>query len=197
MRPLVMDFVHDARALSVSDQYMFGPSLLVSPVLEPGAKTRSVYLPDGGKDWFDFWKGTRVGQGQVVTADAPLSRIPLHVPAGSILPLGQPRQTTAGHETEIELRIYPGAPGHFELYADEGDTYGYEHGKYSLTRLEWDDARSTLRIGARSGGFPGMPDSVRFRIVKVREGHGAGDSATPTPDAEVFYKGLPVELKIP
>ena len=55
MRPLAMDFRDDPRALNIGDQYMYGPAFLVSPVTEPAAVTRRLYLPKGR--WYDFWTG--------------------------------------------------------------------------------------------------------------------------------------------
>ena len=57
MRALAMDFRSDPRALNIGDQFMFGPAMLVSPVTEPGADTRRMYLPKA--TWYDFWTGTQ------------------------------------------------------------------------------------------------------------------------------------------
>jgi len=189
MRPLVMDFCQDRKAVELSDQYMFGPAFLVSPVLQPGASAREVYLPKSGKTWFDFWTGRQLQEGQSILAEAPISRIPLHVPAGSIMPLGRPVQHTAEAETELEIRIFPGAPGSFELYSDDGCSYDYEKGLHRLIRMDWDDAHSTLRISNEAGAYPGMPRELRLRIVKVGVGHGVGTDDTPEPDALVTYTG--------
>ena len=66
---------------------MFGPAVLVSPVLQAEATRRTLYLP-GSSAWFDFWTGATQKGGREIEADAPLGRIPLYVRAGSILPLG-------------------------------------------------------------------------------------------------------------
>jgi alpha-D-xyloside xylohydrolase len=86
MRPLFVDFPHDLEAVAEEDVFMFGPDLLVAPVLHPGATERSAYLP-AGTDWTEAWSGTAVTGGQRLTAPAPLDRIPLYVRAGAELPI--------------------------------------------------------------------------------------------------------------
>jgi alpha-D-xyloside xylohydrolase len=84
-RPLVMDFPTDAKARQVSDAFMFGPALLVTPVTTYRARTRQVYLPAG--TWYDLWTGAAFEGGRTIEAAAPFDRIPVHVRAGAILPL--------------------------------------------------------------------------------------------------------------
>ena len=86
-RPLVMDWRTDEKTWNVSDQFMFGPALMVNPVLKAGATRRSVYLPSSPA-WYDFWTGDSIKGGQEIEAEAPLDRMPLYVRAGSILPMG-------------------------------------------------------------------------------------------------------------
>ena len=76
MRPLFVDYSADPVAWEVEDAYLFGPDLLVAPVLEPGARGRRVYLPSG-TTWSDVWAGRVHQGGQWVSADAPLERIPV------------------------------------------------------------------------------------------------------------------------
>ena len=83
MRPLVMDFRTDQRAENIGDQFLFGPSILVSPVTEPAATTRHLYLPKA--QWYDFWTGKLMEGGKTVDAPVTLDRIPLYVRAGSCL----------------------------------------------------------------------------------------------------------------
>ena len=89
MRALFMDFPHDAKVVDMRDEYMFGPALLVAPVVEQGATTREVYLP-AGTDWYNYWTDEKLHGGQTVTVKAPIDTIPLFVKAGSILPIGVP-----------------------------------------------------------------------------------------------------------
>lgn len=76
MRPMFVDFPVDDTCWSIDDQYMFGPDLLVAPVLELGARRRAVYLPVGAS-WTDTATGAIHAGGRVVNVTAPLSRIPV------------------------------------------------------------------------------------------------------------------------
>ncbi len=86
MRPLFYDFPDDAASWPIEDQFMFGPDLLVAPVLEQGARSRSVYLPSG-TTWRDAWTDRQLDGGQRITADGPLDCIPLYLRAGASLPI--------------------------------------------------------------------------------------------------------------
>jgi alpha-D-xyloside xylohydrolase len=86
MRPLFFDFPEDGAGTTVDDQFLFGPDLLVAPILLEGARSREVYLP-AGTVWTDAWSEHTLDGGQVITAEAPLARIPLYVRADARLPI--------------------------------------------------------------------------------------------------------------
>jgi alpha-D-xyloside xylohydrolase len=196
MRPLVMDFPGDAQARKVPDQFLFGPSLMVSPVTAPGVQGRPVVLPSGCK-WTDFWTGTSFEGGTTLQAEAPIGTMPIHVRAGSILPYGPSIQyATEKPGDPIELRVYPGGDGDFTLYDDQNDGYGYEKGLCSTIPLHWDDAKQTLTLGERQGQYPGMPARRIFRIVRVGSGHGSGLQLSEHPNAEVNYNGKKAEVTL-
>jgi len=193
-RPLVMDFREDRATWEIGDEFLFGPEILVSPVTREHATQRVVYLP-AGSDWYDFWTGVRAAGGVEVSQAAPIERIPLNLRAGSILPLGPAIEYAGQAADPIELRIYPGANGDFNLYEDEGDSYRYEQGAHSITPLHWDDAARTLTIGAREGSYPGMAAGHIFNVVIVAEGHGAGPEPVQAPDKSIQYTGEKIAAK--
>jgi alpha-D-xyloside xylohydrolase len=194
MRPLVMDFRTDERAQNIGDQFMFGPAFLVSPVTEPAATTRQLYLPDA--KWYDFWSGAPVAGGRMMAAPAPIDRLPLYIRAGSILPLGPDMEwSTEKPADPIELRIYPGADGDFTLYEDENDNYNYEKGAHAIIPMHWDSEKSTLTIGDRKGQFPGMLKQRTFRVVFVHKDHGLGVAASDEADKVVAYSGTKLEVR--
>jgi alpha-D-xyloside xylohydrolase len=195
MKGLPLEFSSDSRARAISDQFLFGPALLINPVTGEGATQRALYLP-AGAEWVDFWTGKRTSGGQTLTADAPVDRIPIYSKAGSIIPLGPRVDSTAARPDPVELRIYPGASGDFNLYEDEGDNYDYERGADSVIPLHWDDKAETLTIADRRGSFPGMLKQRTFRIVLVREGHGTGIAPTSKLDAIIEYQGKATSIKV-
>lgn len=165
MRPLAMDFRADHAALGITDQYMFGKALMVSPVVQASAALRTVYLPSGTA-WYDFWSGQRYEGGRIVAAKAGIATIPVYARAGSIVPLGPVKQyADEKSDAPTELRIYPGQDGTFELYDDEGDGYGYEQGRYASIRLTWNDKQRRLDFAERKGAYPGMAPRQAFRLV--------------------------------
>jgi alpha-D-xyloside xylohydrolase len=86
MRPLFFDFPADPQCWEVEDQMMFGPDLLVAPVLYEGDRSRKVYLP-AGSIWRDAWTNETYTGGQELEADAPLNIIPLYLRGESQLPI--------------------------------------------------------------------------------------------------------------
>jgi alpha-D-xyloside xylohydrolase len=190
MRPLVFDFQNDTKVYGITDQFMFGPALLVNPVTAMGASNRSVYLPTGA--WYDFWTGSTTAGGGTNTANAPLSQIPIYVRAGSIVPMGPNIQYATQSADPLEIRVYKGRDASFTLYEDEGDTYDYESGQYAQIPFSWDDSAQQLTIGARTGSYTGMLASRTFDIVWVGAGHGAGVAVTATADQVVEYNGASV-----
>jgi alpha-D-xyloside xylohydrolase len=188
MRPLVMDFEGDERALDQRHEFMFGPALLVSPVLEPAVTRWPVYLPRTAGGWFDFWTGQHANGGRTVDVAAPLERIPLHIRAGSILPLGPVAEHTTGITADpLELRVYSGADADYTLYEDNGVDYAYEKGERATIALHWDEAHRTLTVGARVGAFPGMLEVRRLEIVLVAAG-------TAPVSKNIRYTGTSLEV---
>jgi alpha-D-xyloside xylohydrolase len=190
MRHLVFDFRSDPNVKNIGTQFMYGPAIMVSPVTAKGQTSRSVYLPAG--KWYDFWTGVAVTGGTTITAPAPIEQIPLHIRAGSILPMGPEIQYATQNDDTIELRVYPGANGSFTLYEDEGDNYNYENGKYSIIPITYTDNPKNVIIGARSGSFTGMDPKKIFTIIYVSNNHGTGVGVTTQSDCTLEYSGAQV-----
>ncbi len=207
MRALPFDFMADTATFNINNQYMFGPSILVNPVVLPlyfrpnnvkmdsSAYTRNVYLPKGTQ-WVDFWTGKRFDGGQSIKADASFETMPLFVRSGSIIPMGPFIQYSTEKSDPLEIRIYAGADGDFTLYEDESDTYNYEKGVYSLISFHWDNAQKTLTISDRKGEFPGMIKNRTFNIVLVSENKGIGVETTDIPNKTIKYSGNKVTEKL-
>jgi alpha-D-xyloside xylohydrolase len=197
MRALVMDFPDDARARQTGDQYLFGPALLVSPVTEYKARSRPVYLPPTPGGWYDFWTGAAVDGGKSLDAAAPYDGIPLHVRAGSIIPVGPELQyTTEKPADPLTLYVYAGADGQFTLYEDDGTTYAYERGESARIPLRWDEATQTLTIGERAGTFAGMLKERTFEVVLVDPANPVGWGTAAPAGKRVRYAGSRVDVQM-
>lgn len=163
MRPFVFDFPTDEEALKQDGSYMFGKSILVSPVMDSGVSEWKVYLPENQAGWYDWWTGEKIDGGQYVAAKVDIETIPVYIKGGSIVPTGPDRQhVTDNADGPVTVNIYPGADATFTLYEDEGDNYNYENGSYSTIRFVWNDADRTLTIEGRQGSFDGMVTERTF-----------------------------------
>lgn len=176
-RPLAFDFANDPAVLDMKDEFMLGKNFLVAPVtkqmyyapnsvaLEGIEKKRDVYLPKG-RLWTDFYTGKTYDGGQTISVDAPLNRIPVFVPSGSIIPLcvGEIEYAAQYTSADWEIRVYPGADATFMVYQDAGDGYAYEQGERSEFRLQWNDKKQTLTIDARQGNY--VPkEALKMKVV--------------------------------
>jgi len=198
MRALVMDFREDRTAREIGDEFLFGPALLVSPVTAYKARSRQVYLPATAGGWYDFWTGAAVAGGATIDAPAPYERLPLHVRAGSIIPLGPELQYTDEKPADpITLVVYAGADGAFTLYEDDGVSYGYEKGAWARIPIRWTDATRTLTVGAREGSFPGMLADRTFKVLVVSKDRAVPFSFAPAADRTIAYTGEAIEARLP
>jgi alpha-glucosidase (family GH31 glycosyl hydrolase) len=119
MRYMPLEVPEDPRAWQEEQSFFLGPTFLVAPVVEPGATTRTVYLPTG--TWVDYWRGTIYPGGQEVTVDAPLdaSGPPVFARAGAIIPLASaydslvPADPSSGITTwsgDLVVQVMPSGP---------------------------------------------------------------------------------------
>jgi alpha-D-xyloside xylohydrolase len=196
MRALVMDFGNDSNVLSIGDQFMFGPALLVNPLTKYKARTRALYLP-AGIGWYDLKSGRFFKGGETIQADAPYADIPVFVKAGSILPCGPEIQYAAEKPADpIRLFVYTGADGSFAVYEDENVNYNYEKGKFSMIPMSYNEENRVLTIGKREGEFPGMLEKRTFEIVWIGERKPSGLDFLSKPDVIVTYDGTEQSVKM-
>jgi alpha-D-xyloside xylohydrolase len=168
MKLLAFDFPQDQKVWNIKDQYLFGESLMVCPITEPmyydkgsvpirdADFSREVYLPEG-VEWYDFWTKEKYQGGQTIKASAELSKIPVFVKAGSIIPMG-PNLNHANETTSepLELHIYPGKTTETLFYQDSGDSYDYEKGEYQLLKWIWQTESQELITEIRHS-HPNIP----------------------------------------
>jgi alpha-glucosidase/alpha-D-xyloside xylohydrolase len=164
MRALWLAYPDDAKATLTDDAYLWGDSILVSPVVEAGATHRSTYLPIGL--WWDYWTGVRIDGGRQVSREVTLEAMPLYVKAGSVIPHGPIKQYTEESSNEpLVLRIYPGADGTSSLYEDDGISLDHERGEFTRLDLAWDDQTRTLTWKADEHGKPTQEKTVLVELV--------------------------------
>ncbi len=146
IRNLAFLYPNDQKVWDITDQYMFGPSLMVCPVTEPilyGPEStplnidnpeKTVYLP-AGNDWYDFYSGQKFEGGQYITVPLSIDRIPVFVKEGSIIPMNDFALSVSEQGDEYKYRIFSEKECEYVMYTDAGDGYGYENGEYTLKTL--------------------------------------------------------------
>lgn len=164
--PLYLSWPGRNAAYAYPSQYTFGRDLVVAPVTSPGANAPvTFWVPPG--DWVEFTTGRRFHGPERVTVTVPLTRIPVLVRAGSVIPTQATGVATRfAPKTRLVLTAYPGS-GTGTLYDDAGHGLGYRAGEYARTTFTQERARgmTTLTIGAVRGTFPG---ALAARVWDVR-----------------------------
>ena len=121
-----------------SDQYMFGPAIMVAPFYEEQHSKRSVRLPVG--NWYCFYSGKFMGNNKTISVSAKElhDRIPLFVKEGSLIPLLSESviSTKEAKGKSLELRLYGKKAASYELYEDDANTFDYQKGQFNLRRFK-------------------------------------------------------------
>ena len=185
MRALWLHYPDDPAAAARGDQYLWGRDLLVCPVVEKGASFRRLYLPRGS--WWDYWTEERVEGQREIDRKVDLETMPLHVRAGSILPLGPVRQYAEEPvEAPMTLVVYPGQDGNAALYEDDFRTFNYRKGELMLTEMTWRDSARRLELRLASGSRM-LPPARRRIEIRV-----AGEKASKT----MIFDGHPLAVDL-
>ncbi len=169
LRPLVYAFQDDPMVADLADEAMLGPSLLVAPVLDEGAKQRSIYLPAGR--WFELESGAIREGPTTFTADLTRAALPIYVREGAILPTAPPMQYSDEKPlSPLTLELYPGPrPSSLTLYEDDGDTRAHEQGAWTRVSHAIERSPNGARLTAtpRSGSHVVGARSLLLRFHRV------------------------------
>jgi alpha-glucosidase/alpha-D-xyloside xylohydrolase len=186
MRALWLHFPEDERARETGSEYLWGPSLLIVPVFQEGARSRRLYLPEGV--WYDWWTNDRETGGREVPRPVDLETMPIYVRAGAIIPFDPVRQYMEEVVDEpTTIKVFGGADGEFTLYEDDGISLDYLQDRGTWTRMTWDDGARILVMepGGPQGAVNLLPDTRTFIVQLLPEGE----------IRTVEYGGTRVEVK--
>jgi hypothetical protein len=166
--PMYYLYPEAPEAYRCPNQYWFGSELVAAPFVTPrhpdtGLAHQAVWLPEG--DWFDFFSGEYHSGGRWLAIYGELDQIPVFGRAGAIVPLDA--SGTLACPTALEIHIFPGANGAFELYEDDGETLAYRDGQSAVTRLwqSWDGERLRFHIDPVEGQASLLPGRRGWRLV--------------------------------
>lgn len=180
MRAMVLEQENGVSSteLELEDQFMFGPYIMVAPYYQNQTLSRSVKLPKG--NWYDFYTGAFIGNDTTITVSTP-ERIPLFVKEGAVIPMlaDHVDNTADAIGMPLEVRHYGDQNGLFELYEDDGNSFDYENGSYSLRTLSFSEGVGSEAITRPGTSLFGAVESwVEMSELpsKVWDGGGAGDS---------------------
>lgn len=149
LRPTFLDFEDDPQTFEENDDFLLGRDLLVASVVEPGARTREVWLPLNAHGWYDWYSGDWYAGGQRITLVAPLERLPLLARAGSAIPLGQSFSLAEPDSDGVrELRIFPLQQGSFQgaLFDDDGISQAWKEGRALWLNWEVECDAKAVRV---------------------------------------------------
>jgi hypothetical protein len=153
-----------------SNQYIFGGTLLVAPIIRPADKRtnlahETVWLPEGR--WTDIFNGRIYNGGRQITMYRDLDSIPVLAPEGAIVPMYRDADTNnLSLDQPLEIHLWRGN-GEYELYEDDGETTAYKNGVFAKTRFELAEKKSTVSLTitppADSKGL--LPEKRKMYII--------------------------------
>ncbi|MBI3194438.1 MAG: DUF4968 domain-containing protein [Ignavibacteriae bacterium] len=173
--PLFFEDKDDVNLVNESSSYMWGNSFLVSPVVQAGQTSKSIYLPKG--DWIDFWTDEIYHGKQTITVQSTLETMPIFVKAGSIIPMQFPMNYTDEHPLDtLRLAVYPPVMMNLQysetLYEDDGKTLEYQSGSFAQTNFIQElttsgtDTILNISVEPTPGTYTGKP-SYRVYLTEI------------------------------
>lgn len=166
MEPMCSAFQNDPKCYEEGVDFMFGDSLLVANVVEKGAKTRTVYLPEGC-DFYDFYTRERYVGGQTVELPVDLGSIPLFVKSGAIIPMAENQMHNMMTEDPTGIRLLCAADkdGVFDLYEDDGVSMDYKKGLYLKTRITMTAGERTTLDFCSEGEYATKIETISLDMI--------------------------------
>lgn len=170
LRPLFSEFPDDRAARELEDELLFGPSLLLAPVVKKGQRRREVYLPAAA--WTDYWTHEKIIGPKTIIRDAPLELMPIYVRDGAAL-FKWPalRWLDEKPVDRLTLDLYPLAQGSSEatLYEDDGISADYLEGGFAKRRVVQEKIAEGVRVRIEKKAGPFQPPE-RSLILRIHTG---------------------------
>ena len=186
----------DKNTYNREEEFLFGDHLLVHPVTEPKAKKRLIYLPKGV--WYDYWTGEVHKGKQFIKYKVELSKIPVFVKAGAVIPFYPVMQFTNEKPVDtLQLKLYYSEEEKINtLYEDEGEGYKYQKGGYNLKSFTSKSKKNAFYFTCDSTGdykttyakinlvIYGLPEKIKRCLIDKKE-------------ASFVKKGQVIQIELP
>ncbi len=168
---MFVNYQNDENCYSRNAQYQFmiGENLLVAPVVNSTESTKRLYLPEG--KWYDWMNNKIVTGGEWKIFESPINKIPLYIKEGGMIPMQEVQNYIGEKKTEqLELVVFPSQKSEYTLYEDDGLSYKYETGKYSLTKFSLDkDGKVTkLQVEKLKADFKNDRKKYLFTLLDTK-----------------------------
>ena len=169
-RSLAIDYTHTDQVYDkqFQNQYLFGPGLLICPVLS-SQKFGKIYLPEG--EWYDFHSGKHHEGDRELMVEAPVDKLPIFIKGGSIIPMQSVVQSAAETPGDVlALHIYKGkTASEFLYYEDDGETYRFENGEFCERLISYNPDNQLIKLNKPNGNFKSKFTSIQLIL------HGFGE----------------------
>jgi alpha-glucosidase (family GH31 glycosyl hydrolase) len=173
LHPLYYDYPESPEAYSNKDEYLFGDSMIVSPIIHPAdpvtqLEKQSVWIPKG--EWVEWSSGKHLSGPATIERSFSISQEAVYLRAGAIVPMQPPMQYTGQKPVDpLILNVWPlsdGQSSSYTLYEDESDSESYKSGVYALTPVSAVQQGDTLTIDIApvQGSYPGMQVSRSYEL---------------------------------
>ena len=168
MRALVYEFQDDEKVYDESFEFMYGSSMLIANVIEPGATTKKVYLPAGCK-WYDWNDKFREYEGgQTIEVPVSIDTIPIFIREGGIIPMAENQLMSMAndHMTALHLTMAPGGDRTYVLYDDDGITNDFKNGVFKKTTINMSGS-SVVKVAFNSeGSYTDFVETVTVEMIR-------------------------------
>jgi alpha-D-xyloside xylohydrolase len=169
-RALALEFQGQPGVERIDDQLLLGPDLLLNPVQEAGARTRTAWLPEAL--WHPLDGGAPLAGGRFAVLPAPLERMPVLVRGGALIP----------SYPEAQQHLKQPVPERLQLTA-------YASDRCRLRTLAFDDGAGRVEAAHASSDAGGTVTVRCARAVTVRIIGGDADAIDlPPGGGEVRYR---------
>jgi alpha-glucosidase len=162
-RSLALNDAHDPKIYDrrYYNQYLFGPYILVCPANSTQDLLR-IYLPEG--DWYSLYDGLQYHGNTEIVVDCPLSKLPVFIKEGAIIPMQPALSNTATHSESLSLHVYFGkADSSFTYYTDDGETFEYQQGVFHMRGIQFQPQQKKLTLEESEGNY--LSSSKKLKII--------------------------------